>query len=115
MTYSLQKEDEKYYLMQSNALILPSKQSSAMRKTGMLKRHKCTPIRNSAFLVSTQVECFQITINFEINNKILVVMAYIKADAHLNLCGFKHVLYYRTELWSPMCNANLVHKRIFRK
>jgi len=27
----------------------------------------------------------------------------IKADAHLNLCGFKHVLYYRTELYSRRC------------
>ncbi len=88
-----------------------------MRKTGMLKRHKCIPIRNSRFLVSThtQVECFLITITFQINNQILVMRADIKADAHLNLCGFKHVLYYRTELWSPMCKVYLVHKRIFRK
>ncbi len=49
------------------------------------------PIRNSAFSVSTQAECFLITIIFEINNQILVMRAYIKADAHLNLCSFKHV------------------------
>jgi hypothetical protein len=86
-----------YYLMQSNALIFPSKQSSAMRKTGMLKRHKCIRTYSNQCIFDYH------NLFFEIKNQILVKRADIKADAHLNLCGFKHVLYYRTELYGRRC------------